>query len=238
MTCQGCEYKVVQASCNVASQVQLLHNPIVAMLLLSIITFCIVIAQYSNVMHSYHYMRASVCAFVMCLWLGVSQDMDVMSLYHGTFQCTSCAHVHDQALYLLGSVIMIMSCSCSMEKKEFSLFVMFILLGSTLLISSSDMMSVYLSLELQSFGLYLLTCLRGTTRATRAGLTYFLLGAMSSALILLGIALMYSVLGTTQLISILIQIPLLDQSQYQAQWGCLCLLCGFMFKVGAAPFHS
>src|SRR5271154_470442 len=83
---------------------------------------------------------------------------------------------------------------------EYPLILLFIILGSTFLISSSDIVSIFLSLELQSYGLYLLcTLYRNSELATSAGLTYFLLGGLSSCFILLGTSLLYSNSGTTSL---------------------------------------
>ena len=77
---------------------------------------------------------------------------------------------------------------------------LFIITGSILLISSSDLVSIFLSIELQSYGLYLLcTMYRNSESSTSAGLTYFLLGGLSSCFILLGIALIYANLGVTYL---------------------------------------
>src|SRR5947209_2975592 len=77
---------------------------------------------------------------------------------------------------------------------------LFIITGSLLLISSNDFISVYISIELQSYGLYLLcTIYRNSEISTSSGLTYFLLGGLSSCFILLGIGLIYANSGTTYL---------------------------------------
>jgi NADH-ubiquinone oxidoreductase chain 2 len=93
---------------------------------------------------------------------------------------------------------------------EWSLIILFSLLGATFLIVSADLVSLYLAIELQSFGVYILAALyRDSESAVAAGLKYFLLGALSSALILLGSALIYSYTGLTRLDSIseLLSIP-------------------------------
>ena len=92
-------------------------------------------------------------------------------------------------------------------KKELIWIIIFIVIGSLLLISSSDFVSIFLSIELQSYGLYLLcTMYRNSESATSAGLTYFLLGGLSSCFILLGIALIYANLGVTYLDSFYVAI--------------------------------
>ena len=83
---------------------------------------------------------------------------------------------------------------------EYPLILLFIITGATFLISSSDIVSIFLSIELQSYGLYLLcTIYRNSELATSAGLTYFLLGGLSSCFILLGTSLLYANSGTTSL---------------------------------------
>src|ERR1700751_1992896 len=83
---------------------------------------------------------------------------------------------------------------------EYTLMLLFIITGSVFLISSSDLVSIFLSIELQSYGLYLLcTMYRNSESSTSAGFTPFLLGGLSSCFILLGIALIYANCGTTYL---------------------------------------
>src|SRR5436305_4286000 len=83
---------------------------------------------------------------------------------------------------------------------EFPLIILFIIIGAILLISSKDIFSMFISIELQSYGLYLLSTLyRNSELATTSGLTYFLLGGLSSCFILLGTSLLYANSGTTSL---------------------------------------
>lgn len=83
---------------------------------------------------------------------------------------------------------------------EYPLIILFILTGGVFLLSSSDLVSIFISIELQSYGLYLLsTIYRNSEGATNGGLTYFLLGGLSSCFILLGISLLYANSGTTNL---------------------------------------
>ena len=86
---------------------------------------------------------------------------------------------------------------------QYSLIVLFSTLGASLLVSSADLISMYLSIELQSFGVYILSTLyRDTESATSAGLKYFLLGCLSSCLILLGAGIIYAFTGLTNFESI------------------------------------
>jgi NADH-ubiquinone oxidoreductase chain 2 len=98
----------------------------------------------------------------------------------------------------------------SIKSDQYSLIAVFSILGGSLLMSSFDLLSMYLSIELQSFALYILATLnKDKLSATSAGLKYFLLGGLSSCFILLGSAIIYSYTGLTQLESIntLVSIP-------------------------------
>ena len=130
---------------------------------------------------------------------------------------------------------------------EYPMLILFTTIGATFLLASADLVSMYLSIELQSFGVYILAAVyRDSESATAAGLKYFLLGALSSALILLGSALIYSHTGLTNLNSIyeLISVPsslgathLGDDYTQIVVLGIVIISVGLLFKVAAAPFH-
>ena len=131
---------------------------------------------------------------------------------------------------------------------EYSLIVVFIIYGGIFLISTADIVSVFLSIELQSYGLYILsTIYRDSEPATASGLTYFLLGGLSSCFILLGSALLYVNTGTTNLDNIYVitsinEINNISGSMYLFQpyyfhISLIIMAVGFLFKVSAAPFH-
>ena len=83
---------------------------------------------------------------------------------------------------------------------EYPLILLFIISGAVFLMSTNDLVSIFLSIELQSYGLYLLsTIYRNSELATTGGLIYFLLGGLSSCFILLGTSLLYANSGTTKL---------------------------------------
>ena len=105
------------------------------------------------------------------------------------------------------------------KSNEYCLIIFFNILGALFLISSFDLISIYLSIELQSFGLYILATLyKEKLSATSAGLKYFLLGGLSSCIILLGSGLIYTYTGLTnlELIYTLISIYFNNYSDYGA----------------------
>ena len=133
---------------------------------------------------------------------------------------------------------------------EYPLILLFIIIGAVFLVSTSDLVSIFLSIELQSYGLYLLSTLyRNSEQATSGGLTYFLLGGLSSCFILLGTSLLYANSGTTNLDGIYVITSLSDISNdntnnllywyksHYINFSLLILSVGFLFKVSAAPFH-
>lgn len=120
------------------------------------------------------------------------------------------------------------------------MLILFTTMGALFLLASADLVSMYLAIELQSFGVYILAAVyRDSESATAAGLKYFLLGALSSALILLGSALIYSYTGLTNLNSIyeLISVPSDDSYSQVVVLGFVIITVGLLFKVASAPFH-
>ncbi len=133
---------------------------------------------------------------------------------------------------------------------EYPLIILFIILGGTFLVSASDIVSIFLSIELQSYGLYLLcTLYRNSELSTSAGLTYFLLGGLSSCFILLGTSLLYANSGTTNLDGYYVITGLSsianEYTSNMLDWykpfylniSLLIMSVGFLFKISAAPFH-
>lgn len=129
---------------------------------------------------------------------------------------------------------------------EYALIIIFVITGAMLLLSSGDLGSIYLCIELQSFSLYIISAMhRNSESSTGSALTYFLLGGLSSCFILLGIALIYANSGLTNLDGIYSIIS--DSERYLnfSTWymhsyifySFLLISVGFLFKIAAAPFH-
>ena len=129
---------------------------------------------------------------------------------------------------------------------EYALIIIFVITGATLLVSSGDLGSIYLCIELQSYSLYIISAMhRNSESSTGSALTYFLLGGLSSCFILLGVALIYANSGLTNLDGIYTIIS--DSERYLnfSTWymhsyifyAFLLISVGFLFKIAAAPFH-
>lgn len=128
---------------------------------------------------------------------------------------------------------------------EYPLILLFIISGAIFLISTSDLVSIFLSIELQSYGLYLLsTIYRNSELSTTGGLIYFLLGGLSSCFILLGTSLLYANSGTTNMdgLYVITSISEINNANfwykpYYINFALLIFSIGFLFKISAAPFH-
>src|ERR1700722_1190407 len=133
---------------------------------------------------------------------------------------------------------------------EYPLIILFTTLGMTSLVSSSDLVTLFLSIELQSLALYILaTIYRDSEAATSAGLKYFLVGALSSSLILLGSCLLYGLTGVSSFEGVYL---LCSTSGLKGPWfyggvavansgihiALVIIGIALLFKVAAAPFHN
>ena len=128
---------------------------------------------------------------------------------------------------------------------EYPLILLFIVTGAIFLMSTNDLVSIFLSIELQSYGLYILsTIYRNSELSTTGGLIYFLLGGLSSCFILLGTGLLYANSGSTSLDSLYIITSISDidsvdlwYKPYYINLSLVIFVIGFLFKISAAPFH-
>jgi NADH-ubiquinone oxidoreductase chain 2 len=128
---------------------------------------------------------------------------------------------------------------------EYPLILLFIVTGAIFLMSTNDLVSIFLAIELQSYGLYILsTIYRNSELSTTGGLIYFLLGGLSSCFILLGTGLLYANSGSTSLDSLYIITSISDINSvdlwykpYYINLSLVIFTIGFLFKISAAPFH-
>jgi NADH-ubiquinone oxidoreductase chain 2 len=201
-----------------------------------------------------------------------------ISIFGGLFTVTSINSSFNMFIYLLSIVIILLNThyarknldnnnnflslsdnkiSNSDDEKykitEYSLIILFILTGGQFLMGSSDIISLFLSIELQSYGLYILcTVYRNSETSTSSGLTYFLLGGLASCFILLSTSLLYANSGCTLLENFYVISNIYDSvkelqldnssifslySPYYIYISLVILSIGFLIKISAAPFH-
>ena len=122
------------------------------------------------------------------------------------------------------------------NKPEYPVLILFSVIGMLLMSSSMDLISLYMALELQSLPLYVIAAInRDNLKSSEAGLKYFILGALSSGLLLFGMSLVYGAVGDTSFSSI---------SEFSSQGmtnllliGLVFMLAGLAFKISLVPFH-
>lgn len=124
---------------------------------------------------------------------------------------------------------------------EFAILVFFYMIGVYLLFLSNDFFSFYLSVELQSFVLYVLCAYKRDAFSSEAGLKYFVLGAFSSGILLFGISMIYGFTGTTNFDDLYsLFLPSISILGFHSGLliGVVFFSVGFLFKLGVFPFHT
>jgi NADH-ubiquinone oxidoreductase chain 2 len=193
-----------------------------------------------------------------------------LGLYNGLFNATAITHTFQIFIFISSLIILLLTGFFPRkllgEKKitnnlinlitnkmtdqytiiEYALIILFVVIGGSLLLSSGDFISLFLCIELQSYGLYILSVIyRDSESATSSGLTYFLLGGLSSCFILLGIVFIYVNTGVSSLDSFYVLTNLTSSSDFLSPWykseyitySLLIISVGLLFKIAAAPFH-
>lgn len=123
-----------------------------------------------------------------------------------------------------------------MERFEYPVLILLASTGMMMMVSANDLIALYLGLELQSLSLYVLAAFkRDSGRATEAGLKYFVLGALSSGMLLYGASMIYGFAGSTSFTQIAVALG--GQASIGLVVGIVFLSAGLAFKVSAVPFH-
>ena len=224
---------------------------------------------------SIFYSRIAIYKLMYCIILAylsffITYLEKGLGIYNGLFVASSITHTFHIFIFLasliillltgfyprkiLGNNLKINSITSLINNKmseqytiiEYALLILFVVLGGCLLISCSDFISLFLCIELQSYGLYILSVVyRDSEPATSSGLTYFLLGGLSSCFILLGIVLIYVNTGVTNFDSFYVLTNLTTNYEFISLWykseyitySLLIITVGLLFKIAAAPFH-
>jgi len=121
-------------------------------------------------------------------------------------------------------------------KFEFPVLIVLASVGMSMMASSGDLISLYIGIEMHSLALYVLAAYhRDNLKASEAGLKYFVLGALSSGLLLYGVSLIYGFAGSMRFVDIAAFAT--ANPGPGLIFGLVFLICGLAFKVSAAPFH-
>jgi NADH-quinone oxidoreductase subunit N len=162
-------------------------------------------------------------------------------LFHGAYRADLFSQVF-KGLVSIGFFLVVCLCSDlngirEEQHSEFYLLLATSTLGMMLLVSSVELLTLYVALELTSYSLYALVPLRrGGVQQMEAAIKYFLCGIATSALMLFGLALLFGATQTTSLAELSLKLPGLLNTP-MAFIGLLLTLCGFFFKLALFPFH-
>ena len=125
-----------------------------------------------------------------------------------------------------------------MARFEFPVLILFATLGMLMMISANDLMSLYLGLEIQSLSLYVIAAFRrDALRSSEAGLKYFVLGALSSGMLLYGISMVYGFAGSTNFADLAGVFSGGEAPSLGVIVGLVFVISGLAFKISAVPFH-
>ncbi|MGR3564017.1 MAG: NADH-quinone oxidoreductase subunit NuoN [Heliomarina sp.] len=177
---------------------------------------------------------------LLAIWIGAAGGVDKIA-FNGMFIDDGFSRFAKIAILLSAACVLVMSQEYMKRRGllrfEYPLLVALSVVGMMVMVSAGDLMSLYMGLELQSLALYVVASLRrDSAKSTEAGLKYFVLGALSSGLLLYGASLTYGYAGTT-LFSGIIQTAIHGEVSVGLLFGLIFLISGLAFKVSAVPFH-
>lgn len=146
-------------------------------------------------------------------------------------------------LILLGAALAIILSIGYLEREkagrfEYPILILFATLGMLLMVSANDLLMLYMGLEMQSLALYVIASIRrDTLRSTEAGIKYFVLGALSSGMLLYGCSMIYGFTGSTSFEGLALAVAGAETPSVGLVVGLVFLITGLAFKVSAVPFH-
>lgn len=182
----------------------------------------------------------AVLALLIAIALVATQPAETVATFGGLFVADGFGRFA-KVLILLGSAFaIVLSLGYNryerMERFEYPVLILLASTGMMMMVSANDLIALYLGLELQSLSLYVLAAFkRDSGRATEAGLKYFVLGALSSGMLLYGASMIYGFAGSTNFAQIAQALG--GQASIGLVVGIVFLTAGLAFKVSAVPFH-
>jgi NADH-quinone oxidoreductase subunit N len=185
----------------------------------------------------------AVMALALAAWLIIQQPAEKATLFNGAFVIDGFGRFLKVLTLLSSAAALILSFDYMREVKilkfEYAVLVLLATAGMSMMISANDLISLYLGLELQSLALYVMAALRrDDVRSSEAGLKYFVLGALSSGMLLYGASLIYGFTGSTAFTNIAASAQIAGAGQdIGLIIGLVFLLVGIAFKISAVPFH-
>jgi NADH-quinone oxidoreductase subunit N len=183
-----------------------------------------------------------VLVLIGILVLAARFDSSKQVAFYGMFVTDPFA-LFMKALLLIGSAVSIVMAIRFNEEHhiarfEFPVLVLLAATGMMVMVSANDLITLYLGLELQSLALYVLASFdRDSVRSSEAGLKYFVLGALSSGMLLYGASMVYGFTGTTSFVELAKLLTGGATPSAGLVIGIVFVIVGLAFKVSAVPFH-
>ena len=183
------------------------------------------------------WLTAAVLA-VVGLWVALSPGSG--TAFDGMIVKDAFARFAQVTILLSAAVVLVMGqdymARTGMLKFEYPLIIVLACIGMMVMVSAGNLLTIYMGLELQSLSLYVVASIRrDNLKSTEAGLKYFVLGALSSGLLLYGISLTYGYAGSLDFASVTAAAS--GEVSLGLLFGLVFMLSGLAFKVSAAPFH-
>lgn len=184
----------------------------------------------------------SLGTVAVCMGLTASQIGDLTLIFSGLVVIDTYGAFWKLLLYFVTGLTILLSYSYLKEERlyygEYYGFILLALAGMMVMVSASDLLTIYLGTELMSLSLYVMAGLkRAEPRSLEASAKYFVLGAFSSGILLYGISLLYGATGSTRLPQIATAIASQGLSDPLLLFSTILLVVGFGFKLAVVPFH-
>ncbi len=196
----------------------------------------------SNVTKMLHISAMALALVVVTIFIIFTQGSEEATAFFGSFYVSDFTKAF-KIILLIGTGFAILMAIEFKKRENFTQFELPVLMllaaaGMMVMVSANDMATLYLGLELQSLSLYVLAAIhRDNVKATEAGLKYFVLGALSSGMLLYGISLIYGFTGSIGYSQIASSIASGNANEIGVIFGIVFILAGLAFKISAAPFH-
>ncbi|MGB1730543.1 MAG: NADH-quinone oxidoreductase subunit NuoN [Paracoccaceae bacterium] len=181
----------------------------------------------------------SILFLIVAFWIS-SDSASAQTAFNGMFIDDGFARFAKVIILLSAAAVLVMSVDYmrrrDLMKFEYPILIVLAVVGMMMMVSSGNLMSLYMGLELQSLSLYVVASFRrDSVKSTEAGMKYFVLGALSSGLLLYGASLVYGYTGSTDFVTIIQAAG--HGGSIGLMIGLVLVIAGLAFKVSAVPFH-
>jgi NADH-quinone oxidoreductase subunit N len=184
---------------------------------------------------------AAIAVLAVALYFVLDAPVTTVSLFDGAFISDGFARFMKVLILVGAAASLLLSFDYLREHVpelfEYPVLVLLCVVGMMMMVSAGDLIALYLAIELQSLALYVLAAIRrDDVKSSEAGLKYFVLGALSSGMLLYGASLIYGFTGSTSL-AVIAQVAQTGGANIGLIVGLVFLMVGIAFKISAVPFH-